>query len=138
MDRIKYYLIIGGLILFIVILSMVINSFRSQPSENGENITPTQPLGPTITPVQINYVFPTLAPALQQELIYPIEYDNMTIEYKPRSGTFLMYYRGDISTATTTGNRFFAEENIDPNSYRVEYRSLEPVTLPPRVEIEVP
>lgn len=134
----KYYFIIGGLILFIVILSWVINNFRTQPTETNDEITPTQSLGPTITPVQINYTFPTLAPNVQQELLYPIEYENMTIEYKPRSGTFLMYYRGDLNQATEVGGRFFSELNIDPNSYRVEYRSLNPISLPPRVEVEVP
>ncbi len=134
----KYYFIIGGLILFIVILSWVINNFRTQPTETIDEITPTQTLGPTITPVQINYTFPTLAPNVQQELLYPIEYENMTIEYKPRSGTFLMYYRGNLNQATEVSGRFFSELNIDPNSYRVEYRSLNPISLPPRVEVEVP
>lgn len=139
MNRKSYLLIIGGLIVLIVVLSIIVNRFRVIPSEEEEaQLTPTEIPGPTITPVKINYTFPTLVPELQAEFRYPFKYENMTIEYKSRSGTFLIYYQGDLTLATESTDRFFSESNLNMSQYRVEYRTLDPISLPPRVEADNP
>ncbi len=114
----------------------MINSFRMNTTEGDllETTTPS-PL-PTITPVVINYIVPTLAPTIRNELLYPIKFEDITVEYKSRSGTFLIYFQGDQSAAVQTVNRFFTDLNINQDLYKIEYRTLDQVTLPPRVEVE--
>lgn len=134
----KYYFIIGGLIVLILILLLIINKLPGnlpttlQPSL----ITPTETIYPTITPVEINYVVPTMPPELQTELLYPITFENITVEYKSRSGTFLIYFQGDQEIARESVSRFLNDLNINQDLYRFEYRTLDQISLPPRVEVE--
>ncbi len=135
MNNKKYILIIGGIVILIIFLYVMINRFQMNLGQDGllETTTPS-PL-PTITPVVINYIVPTLAPAIRNELLYPIKFEDITVEYKSRSGTFLIYFQGDQSAAVQTVNRFFTDLNINQDLYKIEYRTLDPVTLPPRVEV---
>ncbi len=137
MNNKKYILIIGGIVLLIIFLYVMINRVRMNIGQDDNLLVTTTPSPlPTITPVVINYIVPTLAPEIRNELLYPIKFEDITVEYKSRSGTFLIYYQGDQNAAVQTVNRFFTDLNINQDLYKIEYRTLDTVTLPPRVEVE--
>ncbi len=135
MNNKKYILIIGGIILLIIFLYVMISRLQMTTGPDGLPITVTPSPLPTITPVVINYIVPTLAPEIRNELLYPIKFEDITVEYKSRSGTFLIYFQGDQNAAVQTVNRFFTDLNINQDLYKIEYRTLDQVTLPPRVEV---
>lgn len=129
----KNYFIIGGLIIVIIILMWIVRVITNRPQPISE-VEPSPLNIPTPTAVQIsiiNNIAPTLPTEIKDELRYPVDYEEITVEYKPDSGTFLVYYNGDKTIAEESFNEFFSRFGLNKDEFTIKFRSLEPISLPP-------
>lgn len=124
------------ILLVITILLFLLFAVLNQDKDGSMNEiiptgTVTEPIAIPSPPVFTYAPYPTLPPAVAADLAYPINYDNIIIMFKPKSGTFLIYYQTDEAEARATFEQFAAELSIPASAYRQEYGLMSPPTLPP-------
>lgn len=125
----KYSKIITILLIIILLALLVIIRFIVSKSTS---ITEQNLNSPTFSSEFAKYSpHPTIPSSIQPEIQYPVIFNSITVEYKPRSGIFLVFYEGPIDRATKDYYDFMDHLHLIPTDYSVEYRSLEPVSLAP-------
>lgn len=131
----KVIIIVGVLVILLILLMVLVSRVsRNQTSENGTTITPTVTIDPTQIIQQITfYPTPENTPLGRLKKLHaiPQKYQDITIEYKPRSDTFVIYYQGSQATAEQSFQNYIRLNNV--SGVRSEYISLDgvSVTLPP-------
>ena len=120
------------IIVLIIIFSIILLMMRFMMKTNLQEPSPL-PIAVTLSPeVVVHYSpYPTIPPIIQPRLKYPMKFNSVTVEFRPRSGTFLVYYEGPVDAATKDYFGFMDRLGLKPEDYSVEYRSLEPISLPP-------
>jgi len=122
-------IIIASLIVVVILLMLVIRFFPKKTTTSQQQ---TDTSTPSIHQEMPTYApYPTIPPPLLPELEYPVIYNTITVEFKPKSGTFLIYYDKDEGAAKRDFAAYIDTLGLPKDQYRVEYRSLELITLPP-------
>lgn len=124
------------IIVLVISIGLIFTALRltiKKPSPDAELIL----VSPTLSQDFPEYSpYPSIPPLVVQELKYPVIFNSVTIEFKPRSGTFLVYYKGPKEIATQDYLNFMNSLNLNPIEYRVDYRTLELISLPPAYQQE--
>lgn len=130
----KKFIIVGmALILILLVIIFLLRILDTNEDTNPSVVIPTDIVSPTITKVPI--ITSSQLPAnIYNELKEPVKFEDITIDFRPTTETFVIYYSSEISKAQDSFQRFLI--NIELNdTVKTEYRSLIHVTLPPRVNI---
>lgn len=115
----RTYLFVTLLVVVLVILVVTINILT-----RGSATTPEPDFQLTPTSFQLD---PDTSEAVS-ELTQPMRLENITIEYKPKSNTFVIYYTGDEETARNTFQDYITSKDIE-TEVKTLYISLDPITV---------
>jgi len=133
-NKIIILILILGIMVLVVSIQQFISKESQIPEQTPSPLSPTTTI-PTIEPQYIS-PYPTIPPSIKPDLQYPVNFKSITVEFKPRSGTFLIYYNGPIQTAQDEFEEFMNRLSLSKEDYPFEYRSLEPISLPPAYNLE--
>ncbi len=127
--------IIIGLVILVIILIILIQVFLRINNKNIPN-TPSKDKLTTIPTEIVFSPYPTVLPNMLPNLEYPIKVNESTIKFRPKSGTFIIYFNGEKESAERDYIQYVASLGLNINDFRTDYRSLKPKELPHQYENE--
>jgi len=127
--RLLAFILVAILVTIFIALNLNKKQVSTIPSVE---VTPTSSEPTIMVPTEIIYSpYPTLTENLKEELQYPVDYQGITVEFRPKSGTFLIYYDEELSQAETKFQSYLNSLGLVKENYRNEFRSLKNDPLPP-------
>lgn len=91
---------------------------------------PNKPQVTDVTPTPTVLVAPTLVKTsnVKVALSQPVKYKDITAEYRPKSNTFIIFYKGSQTTALEIFKELLAQYEYigDIDNLKIEYFSLDP------------
>ncbi|MDA1316781.1 MAG: hypothetical protein O3B87_02015 [bacterium] len=124
-----------GLAVLVVLLILLIQVFL----RTNTNPAPESSLVDDLTPIPTEIVFspyPTIPYSVSPNLEYPVSVNESTIEFRPKSGTFIIYYKNEKEVAERDYIQFIASLGLSIKDFRTDYRSLKPEEAPHQYENE--
>lgn len=113
--------IILAIIFYFINRNQKIKKKETDPVARAENMKAGIAVIPT---------YPPLDNRLKRELEYPIKYKNKTISYKQRTGTFVVYYKGDLNIAISDSEEFVKALEMPSKDYKFLYLPLDQNIFP--------
>ncbi len=110
-------------LLFIIATTYILSSKQKDTSNNSDSIS-SIPLN--ITPK------PNLPLSRFEEFKYPLKFENISVEYRPKSGTFIIYYQGLKGPAEDSFRKFMRKKALLFRDYNTDYRSIDLISPMPR------
>lgn len=122
---------ITACLILVVILNMIILLSAKRHRDSSYPITTTSQVSPFITQGSKSPLTFTESPRelqkLKAVLTSPIKANNLTIEYRKNSNTWIIFYNGDKTVAEKNVADFFTSHNVSIYSSEVfDYISLDP------------
>jgi hypothetical protein len=128
----NYYIIISAVcvILILVFMYLIVRRNRQSTATQSEVTPAVSSVVPTSSQSFVTPVTSSLT-TLKQSLTQPVIYKDLTIEYRKKSDTFVIFFSGDKQQAEETVKNFFKSNNVfSLEGLKIDYESLD-MTLPP-------
>lgn len=118
-NRKKIIIVVLIVILIIILFAMQFFSKNNIDKDTLNNPQSSNSSTPDYSP------YPTIHKVIEPRLNYPIKYGSITVEFMPKSGTFLIYYLGSARSAKMTYFEYMNSLGLNPGDYRQEYFPLD-------------